>query len=157
MREIIMSSAGETKRFAGLLAEEMAGWKPDGARVVALVGELGAGKTAFAQGFAKALGIKEKVASPTFLILKEYMIQSATHHAQHKTSRIRRLIHIDCYRIHSPRELLHLGFGERVKDNRAVILIEWADRIRSLVPKDALWIWLEYGEGRNERVMTIQG
>ena len=149
MMVVRTQKTAETKHIAALLAEEMNAWSPKGARVVALVGDLGAGKTTFVQWFARALGIKETVHSPTFVILKTY-------HVQNTKYKIRHVVHIDCYRISSPKELIHLGFKELVRDKDAVILVEWADRIRSLLPKDALWIRFEHGEEKNERFIKFQ-
>ncbi len=106
-----------------------------GAVVVALVGDLGAGKTTFVQGFAKALGIKEKITSPTFVILKRFKIQDL---------RFKNLIHIDAYRLSKTEELLELGWSNLVKNPQNIILIEWADKIKKILPKDTIWINFEH-------------
>ena len=147
--DIVTNSTNETKKLARMLAEEIGQWHPRGARVIALVGDLGAGKTTFVQGFARALGIKEVVHSPTFLILKIYEIRDTKYEIRH-------LIHIDCYRIESSKELLHLGFKELLKDKDAIMLVEWADKIRSLLPHDTLWIECEYGKYRSERMLKLK-
>ena len=130
MRAIRTKSAAETKKVTATLAKKIVPQKKS-AMIFALKGNLGAGKTTFAQGFAKALGVKEKIQSPTFVLLKIYPL---------KKKKFKHLTHVDCYRIASPKELLHLGFKNFLKDNDAIILIEWADRVRRLIPKNATWI-----------------
>ncbi len=115
--------------------------------VVALVGELGAGKTTFAQGFAHALGVKEKIQSPTFVLLKIYKIKKGT---------VRHLVHIDCYRINSPKDMLHLGFKNLLRDKDAIIVIEWAERVRRLLPKHTRWIKFQHGRYPRERLISIR-
>ena len=101
---------------------------------VALYGDLGSGKTAFIQGVAKALGIKENVLSPTFVIEKNYAIPRSD----------RRLVHIDAYRLENAGELEHLGFNELVKDARNLIFIEWAERVKSLLPNETKGIYFKF-------------
>ncbi len=114
--------------------------------MLALAGELGAGKTTFAQGFAKGLGVKEKILSPTFILLREFKI---------KHPFFRTLYHVDCYRLDNPaRELLHLGFKKIIADPRAIVVIEWADRIQKILPRDFFWIQFRYGD-KNKRSITL--
>lgn len=145
--EIVSRSAEETKKIAGILAKEILASKRNSAAIIALEGNLGAGKTTFAQGFADALGVKEKVLSPTFVLLKIYKTRKA---------KCAHLAHLDCYRIGSPKELLHLGLKEIIKDKDAIILIEWADRIRKLLPRDTIWIHFLYGRNIHERVLQFK-
>jgi tRNA threonylcarbamoyladenosine biosynthesis protein TsaE len=111
--------------------------------VVSLVGELGAGKTVFARGVARALGVTELVVSPTFTIVREY------------EGRVP-LVHVDVYRIEAVQELHDLGFEEVVRDD-AVTLVEWGDRIDGLLPGDRLDIRLAPGAADDERVVEIEG
>lgn len=99
------------------------------ALIVALSGEFGAGKTTFVQGMAEALGVKEKVTSPTFVIEKAYELE---HQA------FSRLIHIDAYRLKGSHELEVLGWKEIVRDPGNLILIEWPERVAACIPPDAL-------------------
>lgn len=146
--EIRTKSAKETHNIARELALEAARAKNrTSALVIALLGNLGAGKTTFAQGFAQALGIKERVLSPTFVIMKIYALQ--------KRARARHFVHIDCYRIHSPRDLVHLGVKEIFKDTKAIVLIEWPERIRGLIPRNALWVKFQHGKKENERILIF--
>ncbi len=106
-----------------------------GAVLIGLSGDLGSGKTAFVQGFAKALGIKTKIISPTFVILKRFKIQSADWR-----TRIKNLTHIDAYRIKNPKEILDLGWKELIKNPENIILVEWPEKIKKIFSKPHFWI-----------------
>jgi len=138
--EIITKSAKETQRVGMFLAEEFIKNKPDKnkAVVVALEGDLGGGKTTFIQGFAKGLGIKDKITSPTFVIMKKYNF----------------LYHIDCYRIKN-KDLLELDFNEIISNNCNFIVIEWAERVKKILPKNTLWLKFEYID-KNKRKILIK-
>ena len=111
------------------------------ATVVALHGELGAGKTTLSQMIAKRLGIEEIVQSPTFVIMKSYPIT--------KDPRFTRLVHLDLYRIESQTELEVLKFSELLADPSALVLVEWAERAGALMPRDALDVSIEMRAGEN--------
>ena len=106
------------------------------ATVVALYGELGAGKTTFVQALARRLGIFEYVTSPTFLIMKTYDIKE---HPHFKT-----LVHIDAYRVEDKRELAVLRLNELFADPHNLICIEWAGRIEELLPEDRMEVTILY-------------
>ncbi len=109
-----------------------------GATVLALQGDLGAGKTTLTQAIGRALGIEEKIPSPTFLVMRSYQ---AAH------PRFKRLVHIDAYRLEDPRELEILHFDELLQDKDTLIAIEWPERIGK-IPEGAVRIKLEdEGEG----------
>jgi tRNA threonylcarbamoyladenosine biosynthesis protein TsaE len=128
----ISHSTLETKRIGEILAKKISKKvSKEKALILALEGELGSGKTTFLQGFAKGLGIKEKILSPTFIILKKFEIRN---------SKFETFYHIDCYRIKKPKEILDLGFKEIIKNPKNLVAIEWADRIRQIIPKGALWL-----------------
>ncbi len=97
----------------------------EGATLVTLSGELGAGKTAFTKGVAKALGIEEVVTSPTFVLEKIYQL---------KNQKFTRLIHIDAYRLESAADLASLGFDESMKDPGNLIFLEWPERVAGGLP-----------------------
>ena len=111
--------------------------------VVSLVGDLGAGKTVFARGVARALGVTGLVVSPTFTIVREY------------EGRVP-LVHVDVYRIDVVQELHDLGFEEVVRDD-AVTLVEWGDKVDGLLPGDRLDVRLLPGAADDERVVEIEG
>ena len=120
--------------------------KGEGAFVLALKGELGAGKTSFVQGLAKGLGIKEKVLSPTFLIVKRFHVSR---------SRFKEFYHIDCYRLKNPKELLDLDWKKIIQNPNNIVAVEWAGRVKSIIPKDALWISFSQGDELTERDIVI--
>jgi tRNA threonylcarbamoyladenosine biosynthesis protein TsaE len=107
------------------------------ATVVALSGELGAGKTTFVQGAAVTLGVTDTVASPTFIIERVYLLNDML---------FARMIHIDAYRLESPDELSRLGWDEIVADPQNIIFVEWAERVKELIPKNAQWIYVDTDE-----------
>lgn len=100
----------------------------DTATVVGLYGDLGAGKTAFVQGIAKALGVDTQVVSPTFVLEKIYTLDPAVQ------STFTHLVHIDAYRMDSSVELAHIGWHELLKDPRNLICIEWPERVIEEMP-----------------------
>ena len=143
-KENITSSSIQTKKLGEKFAKEILEKKPKKtAFVVGLEGELGGGKTTFLQGFAKGLGIKEKILSPTFVIYKKFKIPK---------SKFQNFYHIDCYRIQKSKELLDLGFKEITPNPKNIIAVEWADRIRKIMPKDALWIKFDFIDRRKRKI-----
>ena len=100
-----------------------------GATVIALKGDLGAGKTAFVKAVAKHLGIAHEITSPTFVIMKLYEIP--TH------SFLKTVVHIDAYRIEDEDEMRVLKFGEILDDSRNLVCIEWPEKIQNLISHDA--------------------
>lgn len=145
-KSIVSSSSLQTKTIAKALAKAvLEGGKRKGASVLALAGELGSGKTTFVQGLAKGLGVKEKILSPTFILLREFKI---------KHSFFQNLYHIDCYRLDNPvQELLHLGFKNIIADPHNIVVVEWAGRIKKILPKDTLWI--VFSSGAHKRTIRI--
>ena len=105
------------------------------ATVVALSGDLGAGKTTLTQAVARKLGVAESVISPTFVIMKMY-------YAKHDA--YARLVHIDAYRLNSSAELERLGWGELIADPKNLILIEWPERVPEAIPVDAHRVTLSH-------------
>lgn len=156
-RSHLSTSAAETKRIGRIAAEELlksALAKPRSrastlpgrrAAVFALIGELGSGKTTFLQGFGKGLGIKRTLPSPTFLLARAYPVR-----------RKFTLYHIDCYRIKSSRDILDLGFRDWISHPDHIVVIEWADRIRRMLPKNSAWIIFSHGRKKNERSIDIK-
>lgn len=116
------------------------------ATVVALSGELGAGKTTFTQEVAKVLGVEDHVVSPTFVIQKIYAL---------KNQKFEHLIHIDAYRLESAKELEHLGWHDIVANSSNLILIEWPERVAELIPAYAIRITLSHGTKDEERYMEV--
>ncbi len=127
--------ATETKRFVASLTPA-----PYGATLVTLSGELGAGKTAFTQEVARALGVEETVTSPTFVLEKIYSLDSAR---DENAGAFSRLIHIDAYRLESGRELIPLGFDELMEDAGNLILLEWPEKVADMLPEPAVRILMK--------------
>ena len=152
---MLSHSPTETKKFAKELATELLKKPPKrkGAFVVGLEGELGAGKTSFAQGFAKGLGVKEKVLSPTFLIMRKYQIPKSLPVRQ--AGKFQNLYHVDCYRIQNSKELLALGWRKIVGNPQNIVLVEWADRIKKILPRNSLRIVFVL-EGQTTRRLVVQ-
>lgn len=144
--EYLTISAKETQEIAKKIIKELSQKKFQGAAVLALQGELGSGKTTFIQGLAKELKIKERVLSPTFVIMKHFDISTFKH--------FNNLYHIDCYRIEKPGELLALSFKEIIKNPKNLVVIEWAEKVKKILPKDAVWITFKHA-GEDERKIQI--
>lgn len=104
----------------------------EGATILALKGDLGAGKTAFVKTIAKHLGIVHEITSPTFVIMKSYEIPA---HPYFKT-----LVHIDAYRIEDEDEMRVLKFEEILNDPANLVCIEWPEKIQNLILHDAMVI-----------------
>lgn len=116
--------------------------------MVALVGELGSGKTTFVQGLARGLGIKNRIISPTFVLRRDYEVKG-------KKKKVKRLYHIDLYRIKEgvEREFRNLGVEEFFGSQDTVVVIEWAEKVRELLPRSTIWITFEnLGERRRIKV-----
>jgi tRNA threonylcarbamoyladenosine biosynthesis protein TsaE len=131
-------SVDETRRLAGAVAR----LAREG-DVVLLVGEMGAGKTAFAQGFAAGLGVAERVTSPTFTLVNDYSARLRMHH-------------VDVYRLDHLQEVLDLGLAELLDDG-GVTLIEWGDVVVPTLPRDFLEVHLEFAHGNDDaRRITLR-
>jgi len=131
-------SVEETWQAAAELAELL---KPG--RVIALHGDLGAGKTTFVQGLGFALGLKRPVTSPTFTLSTEY-----------QTSRFK-LVHMDLYRLTGPDDLLTIGYPEYLETG-AVVAVEWPERAGDLIPPDALHVTFSLTDDPDTRVIEAR-
>ena len=131
------TSADETRALAAAVAQLA---RPGD--VIVLAGDLGAGKTAFAQGFAAAIGVEDRVTSPTFVIARSYQGRF-------------RLNHLDVYRLEDLQEAEDIGLAELVDDG-AVTLIEWGDHVTPLLPTDHLEIRLTFGDLDDDRSVVLR-
>lgn len=114
--------------------------KRGNAMVLAFSGDLGAGKTTLTQEIALQFGIKENVVSPTFVIMKIYKISSSSKYYSH----FKKLIHIDAYRIEKEEELSYLGWDEIISDKDNLVIIEWPEKVKKIIPKSAINIFLSH-------------
>jgi tRNA threonylcarbamoyladenosine biosynthesis protein TsaE len=143
---VALSTLEDTEREAqrlvvALQAEEA----PEGATLVTLSGELGAGKTTFTQCVAKALGVKETVNSPTFVIEKIYAISGTpeVESSAHSVTPFTRLVHIDAYRLKSHDDLAVLCFDELLEHPGTLILLEWPEHVPGILESATLQVSLE--------------
>ncbi len=130
-------SEQETEALGARLARSL----PDGA-VVAMYGDLGAGKTAFVRGMARGMGLSCRVSSPTFTIVNEYLGE-------------RELIHFDMYRLSGADELFEIGWEDYLSRG-AVCAVEWSEKVRDAFFGDEVTVTIEK-LGENERKITIEG
>jgi tRNA threonylcarbamoyladenosine biosynthesis protein TsaE len=126
------TSASATKEVAAAIAE-----LARSGDVILLTGDLGAGKTTFAQGFGAGLGVAENITSPTFTLARQYAGRLPLHH-------------LDVYRLEQMEEVLDLGLPELLDDD-GVVLIEWGDVVAPALPADYLVVRLMLGDDDDER------
>ncbi|MBI4089617.1 MAG: tRNA (adenosine(37)-N6)-threonylcarbamoyltransferase complex ATPase subunit type 1 TsaE [Candidatus Levybacteria bacterium] len=117
-------------------------------RVIALYGDLGSGKTTFVQGLAKGLGIKKRIISPTFIIVRKYELRIKNHE-----SRIINFYHIDLYRIENEKDVESLGIEEILNDSQNIVAIEWAEKIKKLLPKKRIDINFFYEKDDRRKIV----
>lgn len=142
----LSTSPAQTKSLAKDLAKEVLKYPlQKEAVIIGLVGDLGSGKTTFLKGFAKGLGIKEKILSPSFIIMRRFDISN---------SRFMNFYHIDCYRIKKPKEILALGFQEIISNPQNIISIEWADKIKKILPQKTIFLNFKFKE-KNKRMVRM--
>ena len=103
--------------------------------VVALYGDLGSGKTTFVQGLARGLGIKRRIISPTFVIIRSYNLKAQSAKRKATTQSLKLFYHIDLYRIENNRYLEGLGLEEITNDPKNIVAIEWAEKMGNFLPK----------------------
>jgi tRNA threonylcarbamoyladenosine biosynthesis protein TsaE len=161
----ISKNIKDTQEIAKKFLNEL---KPNktGATVVGLYGDLGAGKTTFAQSIGKILEIKRKVNSPTFMIMKKYMLKKQAFYENfladktkpvsvgknlHKMPAFKFLFHLDAYRLKNERELLHLGWDEIISNNEHLVFIEWPENIIKAMPKKHHQIHISHEKGGNRK------
>ncbi len=142
--------AAEAVRLANALAP-----KGMNATVITLSGELGAGKTTWVQRMAEALGVKETVTSPTFVLEKVYPIRKSTSNGAGALEGhvFDRLIHIDAYRLNSVKELEALGWKDILSDSGNLVVLEWPERVPEAMPANAIRIRFDIVE--DGRIITI--
>ncbi|MFH1522863.1 MAG: tRNA (adenosine(37)-N6)-threonylcarbamoyltransferase complex ATPase subunit type 1 TsaE [Patescibacteria group bacterium] len=139
---ITTNSEKKTLDFANKFSKKLRGGE-----IIGLIGELGAGKTIFTKGLASGLNIKKTITSPTFVLMKIYEIKN-------NELRIKNLVHIDAYRIKKAEELIAIGAKEYFNRPDVVTIIEWADRIKKILPKKTEYVRFN-NQGGNKRLINL--
>ncbi|MGM0379416.1 MAG: tRNA (adenosine(37)-N6)-threonylcarbamoyltransferase complex ATPase subunit type 1 TsaE [Bacillota bacterium] len=136
--KVICKNENETKKLAKKISQIISLGD-----ILCLDGDLGAGKTTFTKYLCKNLGIDGYVNSPSYTLVNEYNGEVD-------------IYHFDVYRIFSVEELYEIGFEEYISSDK-IIIIEWAKKIKEIIPKEAIWIDISLGKKINERVFKIKG
>lgn len=155
--KFLSTSEKQTFNFAKNFSKRLTGGETLG-----LIGNLGAGKTVFAKGLAAGLGIKKNITSPTFVLTKIYPVKSF-HRGKRNSAKsglisrgnpqIKLLVHLDAYRIKSARDLIAIGINEYTNRPDAVTVIEWADKIKKILPRKTKLITIAYKN--NSRIIEF--
>ena len=135
-RVFISNGIKETKQIAKDFLKVISVNK-NGATMVCLYGDLGTGKTTFSQFIGKELGIKRKINSPTFVIMKKYNLRTSPQPSPDKGEgrNLKYFVHIDAYRLKNEKELEVLGWSELISNKENLIFIEWPEKIIKAIPK----------------------
>ena len=141
---MISHSNEETEKLAKKIFRNLKPQK-ERATVFGLYGDLGVGKTTFTQFIAKELGVKRKVNSPTFVIMKKYPI-SKTLGLKYKY-----FFHLDAYRLKNEKELLHLGWDKIIENKEHLVFIEWPENIKKAMPKKHHQIHISHTKEGNRK------
>lgn len=136
--EIITKSSGETQKLASNFARKL-----KGGEILALSGDLGSSKTTFVQGLAQGLGVKERITSPTFVILN-----------LHQARKDLQLAHFDLYRLNNEHDLEGIGATDYLGKKNIISVIEWAEKGKRILSKKTIWINFEHID-ENRRKITI--
>ena len=137
--QFVTKSEAETEQFASDFAR-----KVKTGTIIALHGNLGAGKTVFSRGFARGLGITEPISSPTFTIIQEYPIENNNW-----------LFHLDLYRIENSDAALAFGLDEYLEDDNSIMLIEWSERIPELLPPETTHIYIIHKDETTREIVVM--
>lgn len=136
--ELILKNTKDTEQFGYKLGKIL-----KGGEIICLIGDLGAGKTTMTKSIAKGLDVEEYVTSPTFTLINEYKGRVP-------------LYHFDVYRLEEVESIYDLGFEEYFYSN-GVSIIEWANKIKNVLPEDVLTIEINRGSDDEERILNIYG
>jgi len=149
--EIITLSERQTLNLGKKIAKQL-----KGGETIALIGELGAGKTILAKGIANGLGIKKTITSPSFVLMKVY---NKTNNRKSKINlnepRIQKLYHIDAYRLTSGKDLIGIGINDYLGQKNSITIIEWANQVRNILPKNTIFAKIKTKKKKNKRIITI--
>lgn len=147
----LIKNSRETQRLGEIIAKEVICSKKllSDTVVLELVGDLGGGKTTFLQGFAKGLGIKEKILSPTFVVMRKFKFKLSKNNNGYIG-----LYHIDCYRIRNHKDFAFLGLNDHFSQPGNIFAIEWPERIAKILPKNTIKLHFVFVD-KNTRKITI--
>ncbi|HFC76838.1 MAG TPA: tRNA (adenosine(37)-N6)-threonylcarbamoyltransferase complex ATPase subunit type 1 TsaE [Candidatus Moranbacteria bacterium] len=132
MKKIITKNANETKELGRSISKDF-----QGGEIVCLEGDLGAGKTTFSQGILQGLGAEGPYTSPTFIVMKEYRIEN--NQIKNGKQGVKKIYHLDTYRVETS-DILDLGWNELVANKNNVIIIEWSEKIKEIIPDNSFWV-----------------
>jgi len=138
MNPIVSRSAAETEHLAATFSTQL-----KAGDVLALHGDLGAGKTCFIRGLAAGLGVTQPVSSPTYTLVNEYAGGQVP------------LFHIDLYRLHGVQDAWNVGIEEYIEGN-GITAIEWAERAAAALPARTHHVYLRHGASADERLIEIK-
>jgi len=142
MEKIISKSEKETQDIGFKLAKDL-----KGGEIIALTGNLGSGKTIFTKGLARGLRVKKIITSPTFVLMKVYKIEG---------SKIENFVHVDAYRLKTERNLKEIGLFDWLGKENSVVVIEWAEKVKKILPKTVIEIKIKLGKEETERYFFIK-
>ncbi|MDI6777625.1 MAG: tRNA (adenosine(37)-N6)-threonylcarbamoyltransferase complex ATPase subunit type 1 TsaE [Patescibacteria group bacterium] len=145
------TSPSQTRKLGEMLAKKIRGGE-----IICLMGELGSGKTTFAQGVLKGLGAKGPYTSPTFVVMKKYHVTWNMEHGTRTKNKkmFHDAYHIDCYRVR-PKDILSLGWEEIIANKKNIVIVEWAERIRRIIPKGAVWLKFVHLDNNKRKISFI--
>ena len=155
---MLSKSKKETHKIAKIFLNKLLKSKKEhkGALVVGLSGDLGAGKTAFTKSVTKHLGIKERVFSPTYVIMKKYRLPPPRGSVRRtRGSDYKFFFHMDAYRLENEKELLNLGWEKIISNREHLVFIEWPENVLKAIPSDARFIYIS-GNEKYERNFKLK-
>jgi len=138
----ITNSFEETQKLGKEFAKTL-----KGGELIALYGNLGGGKTTFVQGLALGLGIKRRIISPTFIIIRSYRVLI--------NKKIKNFFHLDLYRIETRSDIRGLGIDEIIGNSNNIIVVEWAEKMKDFLPKKRIDIYFEYLDENKRKIKLI--
>lgn len=139
----VSKSVRETADFATKIAGKISKNFSKKPIVIALEGELGAGKTTFVRAFAKALGVKKNITSPTFVLIKPYKTADKV------------IYHIDAYRLKDYKDLEKLGAKGMMTEPGSITLIEWSDRVKKIIPRNGIRIHIDHIDKNTRKITCV--
>lgn len=149
-------STKQTQLWGQKLAQQILARGPlSTAFVLGLQGDLGSGKTTFVQGLAAGFDIRERITSPTFVLMKKFKIpqRRAGFLRGRQNSKFKVFYHLDCYRLEKPAEIVSLGWEEIINNPANIVVIEWPEKIKVILSSGVIWLKFNI-KGKNKRKIT---